>query len=81
MFDYKTPLHFACENGKLEIAKLLIERNANITLKTEKKIWYEHDGMTTIHFAASSGNVELVKLLIAKGAEINEKTADGVLFY
>ena len=76
LFDYKTPLHFACESGKLEIVKLLIEHKADLTLKTENSYGY-----TAIHFAASSGNVELVKLLIAKGAEINEKTAKGVLFY
>ena len=82
LLDYKTPLHYACENGKLETAKLLIEHKANIKHRASvANRRHEHDGMTAIHFAASSGNVELVKLLISKGVEIDEKTFDGVSLY
>ena len=78
-FDHKTPLHYACKIGKFEIAKLLIEHKADISLRAaEADESSEHDGMTAIHFAASSGNVELVKFLISKGAKIDEKTSDGV---
>ena len=72
MFDNKTPLHFACENGNFEIAKTLIERKADLNIRTT-------DGMTAMHFAVLSGKKDIVELLVAKGVEIKEKTNDGVL--
>ena len=82
MFDHRTPLHYACKSGRLEIAKLLVEHKADITLRTaEANVYDEHDGMTAIHFAASSGNVKLVKFLVSKGAKVNEKTADGISLF
>ena len=50
-----TPLINSCDNGKIEIAKLLIENKAEIDYKTSES--KKFDGMTIIHWAALFGNL------------------------
>ena len=55
-----TPLHSACQNGHLEVAKYLI---------TEHKCNPEHgniNGYTPLHSAACNGHLAVVKYLISK---------------
>ncbi|WP_438456617.1 ankyrin repeat domain-containing protein [Wolbachia endosymbiont of Kerria lacca] len=58
-----TPLHYAIEREKEEIAKkLLQEWKADINVKNNK-------GDTPLHVATSKGNKELVQLLVSKKAK------------
>ncbi|CAH0545963.1 unnamed protein product [Brassicogethes aeneus] len=62
-----TPLHYAIEREKKEIAEnLLQEWKADINAPNNK-------GNTPLHIATSKGNKELVQLLISKNASTNIK--------
>jgi ankyrin repeat protein len=54
-----TPLHISCENGYLEIVKLLIENGVDINK-------FDNDGWTSLHTSCENGHLEIVKLLIKK---------------
>jgi ankyrin repeat protein len=56
-----TPLHYAAWNGKLEVAKYLIEKGVNKEAQDES-------GYTPFHHAAWNGKLEVVKYLVEKGA-------------
>jgi len=62
-----TPLMKAAWDGRLEIARFLIEKGANVNFANR-------DGETSLHQAIGREQVELVKLLLEKGARTN--TAD-----
>jgi ankyrin repeat protein len=59
-----TPLHYAAENGQKEMVELLIDKGADVNLKTDFD-------QTPLHLAAENGQKEMVELLIAKGANVN----------
>ena len=58
-----TPLHLAIEKGFYEIAKMLIEKGADVNAINNR-------GRAPLHF---NENLQILKLLIEKGANINEK--------
>ncbi|KAF8417707.1 hypothetical protein EV426DRAFT_356485 [Tirmania nivea] len=58
-----TPLHCASANGHQEIAKLLIDRGANIAAASKY-------GDTPLHYASRNGHQEIAKVLIDRGANI-----------
>jgi ankyrin repeat protein len=63
-----SPLHYACKQGNLEIASLLLARGANVNAQTGT-------GWAGLHFATNSDNEEMVRLLRAYGGRadlINE---------
>ena len=66
----RTPLHFAAEYGKLDMAKYLVENGADVNDRDD----YEY---LPIHYAAMSGNLELIKYLIDKGAALYAKGYGG----
>ena len=61
-----TPLHFAATNGHVSMVKLLVERGADVNVKSQ---W----GQTPLHYAAGEGHVAMVKLLVELGAEVGAK--------
>ena len=63
----QTALFIAAFRGHTDVAKLLLERGANPTVKDS---FY---GMTAVAAAADKGNAEIVALLLSKGAEIEEQ--------
>lgn len=62
--DGYTPLHRACYNNFVDIAKLLLQYNANPNAKTNM-------GWTPLHSACKWSNAECVSLLLQHGADVN----------
>jgi len=60
-------LHFAADDGLIDIARLLIEKG-KIPINT-----HDQTGWTPLHLAAGHNNLDIVKLLLEKEAEINIK--------
>jgi ankyrin repeat protein len=67
-----TPLMMAAYDGYTEIAKLLIEKGAEVNAKGGIDI-----DMTPLIYAASQDRVDTLKLLIDNGANVNVKTKYG----
>jgi ankyrin repeat protein len=75
---------FAATENQPEVAKLLIERGANVNAPSRRFIFGElksasggalmeraEGGMTPLQYAAREGNIEVAKVLIAAGADVN----------
>lgn len=60
----RSALMIAAEENKLEIAKLLIEKGANVNLQNE-------DSETALMIAIQKKNKDIIKLLIEEGANVN----------
>jgi ankyrin repeat protein len=60
-------LHYAVDDGLIDIAKLLIEKG-QIPLNT-----LDQAGWSALHLAAGHNNIDLVILLLGKGADVNIK--------
>jgi ankyrin repeat protein len=56
-----TPLHLACRNAHLGVARLLIDASAEVNARNAA-------GATPLHEAALGGDARLARLLIALGA-------------
>ncbi|CRG96238.1 acyl-CoA-binding protein, putative [Plasmodium gallinaceum] len=69
--DGLTALHYACDRGHLEIAKLLVERGADINME-------DSYGDTALHIAAYSDKKEIIDYLTSVGADIDKKNSDGL---
>ncbi|KAK6529963.1 hypothetical protein TWF281_009113 [Arthrobotrys megalospora] len=65
-----TPLSLAAHAGQYDIAKLLIERGADIHSIC-------HKDLRPIHQAVFSGKAEIVKLLVDKKVDVDAKEIDG----
>ena len=62
-----TPLYWACEEGHLEVVKLLIQQEVGVPININP----------LLRLAARGGHTQLVKLLIGKGADVNARNRDG----
>ncbi|XP_076087735.1 uncharacterized protein LOC143058157 [Mytilus galloprovincialis] len=62
-----TPLYFASVKGNIDIAKVLLENQADPNIKG----WLEKGSQTPLKVAVDNGNVDLVKLLLAHHADTN----------
>ena len=60
-----TALHLACGLGRVDLAKMLIERGADINANGE--------AATPLHFAAEEGRVGCIRLLVKCGADLRAK--------
>ncbi|MFP3032042.1 MAG: ankyrin repeat domain-containing protein, partial [Wolbachia sp.] len=67
-----TPLHWAAFKDRLEIAKFLIEKNADID--AEDKGPY---GKKPIHVAAENNSKDIIELFLSKGVGINDTDKQG----
>lgn len=65
--DGYTPLHRACYNNFVDIAKILLQYGADVNAKTE----YE---WTPLHSAVKWSNAECAALLLQHGADVNALT-------
>lgn len=69
--DGYTPLHRACYENHIDIAKLLIQFGANVNATTEFK-W------TPLHSASQWTNAYCVALLLQHNANVNARTDGGM---
>ena len=69
-----TSLHWAARKGQISVATYLLEKGANINLKTCDE---RDSGGTPLHFAASKGKFDMCRLLVSKGALIDALDVDG----
>ncbi len=60
----QVPLYFAANSNSVEVAKLLIDQGADVSVRDNK-------GRTPIHSAAVQNSVEVAKLLIDQGADVS----------
>jgi ankyrin repeat protein len=60
-----TPLHLAAKLGRIELARMLLDRHANLKAQSLPL------GLTPLHVAADGGPLELIKLLLDRGADVN----------
>ncbi len=67
-FPYQTPLHVASEHNRIDVAKALIDAQANINQTDGRGL----HGDTPLHIASANGHIKIVKLLIAAGADVNK---------
>jgi ankyrin repeat protein len=67
-----TPLFFACDRGSLEVARLLIERGADLNVKDN---FYN---ATALSWAMSKKHDAIVALLIEKGVDVTDAFAGSV---
>jgi ankyrin repeat protein len=65
-----TPLQGAVVTGRVDLARLLISRGANVNCRGE-------EGTSPLHESAGSGQMEFVRLLLAHGANINARDDSG----
>lgn len=59
-------LHYACDNGHMELITKLIGSGANIDMPTA-------DGDTALSIAAEAGRFDVVKWMVQAGAQVNAK--------
>ena len=65
------PLHFACQNGYLEIVKAFIDsERVNLDLA-------DKDGFTPLYAACANGHIDIAQALIDAGANLNQASNDG----
>lgn len=64
---WRTPLHSACELGRTEIVKSLLDKGADVNARSFHQL-------TPLIFAAEAENLEIVRLLISQGAEVNAQS-------
>ena len=71
-FDGWTPLHLASFFGGYDAAKLLIERGADVNVRSANPM-----AETPLHIAAAGSRTEIVSLLLQRGADPNAKGSGG----
>lgn len=71
-----SPLHYAAAYGYISIAKLLLDKKANIDVQAPKRGF-----ITPLHLAVISEHIEMVKFLLKKGANIHLKLSNYEAFY
>lgn len=69
---YTFPLHAAIAGNFSNIAKMLIDNNANVNC-------IQKNGITPLHIAAENGNIEVIIKLLEKDAMVNMRMEGGKL--
>ncbi|KAJ8571323.1 hypothetical protein ON010_g5513 [Phytophthora cinnamomi] len=69
--DERTPLHWACATGRLDVAEFLLE-HAKAAVNVQ-----DDAGWTPLMSAASAGHGDVVGLLLSKGADANLANENG----
>ena len=66
------PLHSAAAGNFTQIARMLIENNAQVNVKQQA-------GVTPLHSAAQNGNIDLLIMLLEHGADVSIRMEGGKL--
>ena len=67
--DASTPLHLTSREGHVEVARMLVERGADVSAQAE-------DGSTPLHSASCRNHVEVARMLVEHGADGQPMRAD-----
>ena len=65
-----TPLHYAAQQGNMELSRILISKKADVNAQNMK-------GMTALHLAVAQVQRDLCSILINAGAKVDIKDRDG----
>ena len=68
--DLSEPLHWAVRNGHEEVARLLLDRGADVSTAGS-------DGKTPLIWAALEGHETMARLLLDRGADVSTAENDG----
>ena len=74
--EKKTPIYFACTNGKIDTVKVLfqhVENSENGSGKSDLLKDKNREGETALHAAVKGGCLEIVDLCLHKGANVQER--------
>lgn len=66
----RTPLHWAVDRGHLNMAELLVSKNANVNAK-------DNDGQTALHYAVMCDREGVAEYLVKQNADTGAKDNDG----
>ena len=66
-----TPLHFAVQNGDVEIIQMLLDKDANINA-------LNISGHTPFHLALISKKIEIIRILLNRGATVEPTSRYGM---
>jgi len=66
---FGSPLAAACKAGNYELAKLLIERGADVHKTDWRKV-------SLLHNAAAGGDAQIIRLLVASGLEVDVRATN-----
>jgi len=67
----RTALHFACNKGHIQSARILMHHSADIDAE-------DTDRWTPLHHANNKMQIECIKLLVERGANVNAKDGLGL---
>jgi ankyrin repeat protein len=65
----RTSLHSASYNGRTEIARVLLQKKADVMVQ-------DKDGWTALHLAAQQGHDEIVRMLVGSQAVVNKQSSN-----
>merc|ERR1711965_913853 len=65
-----SPLYIACKNGHVDVARLLLEKGAEVN-------WANKNGQTPLHIVCLQGHVDAARLLLDNGAEVDRAINNG----
>ena len=69
-FDNLTPLHIASLSGHEEVARILLDCNADVVCENEDK-------RTPLHLASKEGHLQVVRVLLERSAPTTARDKDG----
>ncbi|KAJ3555048.1 hypothetical protein NM688_g2789 [Phlebia brevispora] len=69
--DGRTPLHWACTSGSLDIVRYLLDQKAEVDLQ-------DHSGWTSLHIAVSAGHEDITRELLGAGADVRKANDKGL---
>ena len=73
--DHSTPLHIACEYGRLEIVRLLLDHGAEVNAETVNGLKPLHD-VSYGKYRSQGDGVRVAQLLLERGANVNTRRND-----
>ncbi|MCJ1387016.1 hypothetical protein MMC17_010145 [Xylographa soralifera] len=75
--EWASALHMACSTGHDDIARVLLEHDADVQLEVEMTDGKGYSSKTPLQTAAYTGHLSVVRLLINAGATINHFNSHG----